>query len=119
MSFETAKGKEPKTFRKVDLSNTAVDIDSTIKPWGLVKVIAHSANAADVFLHLYNAAAANVTVGTTTPKLTLPIPAGGGVIDDYAAHVPFFSTNISIAVTTTYAGAVAPGSACLAEVIYV
>lgn len=117
MSFEIAKGREPKIFRKIDLSNTATNIDSTIKQYNIVKIIAHSANAADVFLQIYNVAAASVTVGTTTPTLTLPIPAGGSVIDDHI-HTLFFNTAISIAVTTTYGGAAAPATAVLAEVIY-
>lgn len=55
--------------------------------------------AAEAYVKLYNATAANVTVGTTTPKMVIPIPAGS------AANVGFtpgikFDTAICIAAVT-------------------
>jgi hypothetical protein len=60
--------------------------------------------AATLFLKVYNATAASVTVGTTTPVLTFPIPTQG---DTNGAGFTFsvpngiaFGTAISAAVTT-------------------
>lgn len=57
------------------------------------------------YLKLYNATVANVTVGTTVPTLTIPLPAnssslGGGVVLPIPAQGVAFSTAITVAATT-------------------
>ncbi|HOR23337.1 MAG TPA: hypothetical protein PLF57_01470, partial [Candidatus Saccharibacteria bacterium] len=57
------------------------------------------------YLKFYNATAANVTVGTTTPVMTIPIPTAGSangagfVIPIPSQGVPF-DTAITVAATT-------------------
>lgn len=76
------------------------------------------------FLKFYNATAANVTVGTTTPVLTLAMP--GNATDDVSGvfSIPQginFSTAICIAATTGFAAndTGAPGTNdCIVNVFY-
>ena len=65
-------------------------------------IYATNINAAIRYLKVYNAASADVTVGTTVPDLTLPIPAaaaGAGFFIKLPQGIAF-STGISIALTT-------------------
>lgn len=66
------------------------------------------------FLHLYNSASAGVTVGTTTPVLTFPIPTLGTTNGmGFTMHFPSginFDTGITLAVTTTLGGTTAPSA---------
>lgn len=63
------------------------------------------------FVKLYDATVASVTVGSTTPFLTLPIPAGAAGHIDLARGIPF-ATAITVAATTGIgdADAGAPGA---------
>lgn len=73
-------------------------------------------NSVQVFLQLFDALAADVTVGTTAPTLSIVVPAGTGVDDGARAetmyHPPHFRTGIVYAVTTTATGLTAPTTAC-------
>lgn len=67
----------------------------------------------DTFLQMFDAAAASVTVGTTTPTLSFILPGGTGASNHgaYADVFPVplqFSNSLSIAVTTTATGNGAP-----------
>lgn len=59
-------------------------------------------NTSDVYVKFYDATAANTTVGTTTPILTLFVPANGSVFEPYNKDniVAFFSTAITLACVT-------------------
>jgi hypothetical protein len=74
-------------------------------------VTASNINAAIRYLKLYNST--TVTVGTTTPAITIPIPAGGIVNLNLGAIGQRFATGICIGMTTGAAdndtGAVAAG----------
>lgn len=68
-------------------------------------------SAGSIFVKLYDATVATVVVGTTTPKMTLGLPAGSGAV----VHIPEgirFRTAITIAATTgpTVADTGAPGA---------
>jgi hypothetical protein len=82
-------------------------------------------DAADAYLHFYDAAAAaDVTVGTTTPKVTLWLPAssgvdGGSIIVQEDARGVEFALGIVIAATTTIAGSSAPTTGELVNLVYV
>lgn len=84
-------------FRSIDLDESEEDVKTSagqVYGWFI-----YNNAAATTYVKFYNATAANVTVGTTTPVLTLPIPAGS------AANMVFplgiaFSTAICVAATT-------------------
>ena len=84
-------------FRSIDLDETEEEVKGTagqVYGWFIYN------NAATVlYVKFYNATAANVTVGTTTPVLTIPIPAGSGANVEYTNGIAF-STAITIAATT-------------------
>lgn len=94
------------TFRSLDLDETEEEIKASagqVYGW----FIANTATATR-FVKFYNATAANVTVGSTTPVLTFPIP--GNTSDDIAAnalggHGIAFDTAITVAATTGVADA--------------
>lgn len=84
-------------FRSIDLDETEEEIKATAGQ--LYGYYFANTNAAARYLKFYNATAANVTVGTTTPVLTFYLPASS------AGHVEFshgiaFSTAITAAATT-------------------
>jgi hypothetical protein len=100
------------TFNDIDLDETAVVVKASA---GQVYSI-HAVNLASSvrYLHLYNVAQGDVTVGTTVVKTTLAIPTSGGT--DGAGFVwqpPFgleFDTAITAAATTDIDGNAAPGA---------
>lgn len=63
----------------------------------------YNANAAVRYLKLYDKASAP-TVGTDTPKLTIPIPPGAAANVDFGAGIGF-SSGIGLALTTGVADA--------------
>jgi hypothetical protein len=84
-------------FRSLDLDETEEDVKTSagqIYGW-------HYSNrsAGERFLKFYNATAANVTVGTTTPVITIPVAAGVASNVEFS-HGIAFSTAICAAVTT-------------------
>ena len=91
----------PTIFRSLDIDESEEEIKATA---GQVYWI-HAMNmvATARYLKFYNATAASVTVGTTTPVLTFPIPAnsttGAGFVLNIPQGIPF-GTAISVACTT-------------------
>lgn len=89
-------------YRTLDLDETEEDVKTSAGQ--LYGYIIHNAAASTRYVKLYNATAANVTVGSTTPVMTIPVPAGA------TANVAFpngisFSTAICAAATTGVADA--------------
>jgi hypothetical protein len=88
-------------FRSLDLDESEEEVKASA---GTVYGVWFSNTAtATRFLKFYNATAANVTVGTTTPVLTLALP--GNTTDDISGvfSIPqgiAFSTAITVAATT-------------------
>lgn len=89
-------------YKNIDVDETEDEVKGSA---GQVYWI-HAINltAAPIYLKFYNATAANVTVGTTTPDLTFPVPAnadsdGAGFTLSIANGIAF-STAITIAGTT-------------------
>lgn len=81
--------------------------------------VVENPNDAPVYLHFYDALTANVTVGSTTPTFSVPVPAGGYA--DKLSDVPLkrFANGIVVAITTSKTGAAgAPSVACLTHVHY-
>lgn len=109
-SPNTTGGLTP--YRNIDVDESEDEVKGSA---GQVYWI-HAMNLASGvrYLHFYNDTAANVTVGSTTPTLTIPLPTQGDTngagftinIDKGLA----FSAAITVAATTTATGADAPGA---------
>jgi hypothetical protein len=88
-------------FRSLDLDETEEEVKGTagtVYGWFIT-----NRSTAALYVKFYNATAANVTVGTTTPVITLAIP--GNATDDIAANALGgigigFDTAITLACTT-------------------
>jgi len=79
-------------------------------------------NSADGYLQLFDVATGSVTVGSTTPKLSLLVPAGDGTKDGamdklYAMGINF-ATAITYACTTTPTGSGDPSTGLIVNVVY-
>ena len=104
------------TVNSFDSSVTATKEELTPSGAYLGYIEVHNPNANQVFLQLFDALSANVTLGTTVPTLSILVPAGTGVDDGMRAEIfprpPLFRTGIMYAVTTTATGSTAPTTAC-------
>lgn len=97
------------------LTNSAVAIKATGGTVG--KTLCYNPNATIAYVQLFNLAAASVTVGTTSPLESVPIPPtlNGG----FASPIgDLFSTAISAAATTTPTGGSAPSTALTCNFAY-
>lgn len=104
------------SFRNAAVTNTAVQVRS-----GGGRVHQYhfgNPNSSVIFVHLYNALPANVTVGTTTPVASYMV-AANSALDGFWPNSFNYGTGISVAVTTTAAGATAPTSPALIVLGYV
>jgi hypothetical protein len=110
-------------FRSIDIDETEEEIKASAGQ--VFSIAAFNRTAAPLYLKFYNATAANVTVGTTTPVLTFVVP--GNADSDGAGFmwnndIGFaFGTAITVACTTGVADndTGAPGAnECLVNVGY-
>lgn len=84
-------------FRSIDIDETEEEVKASagnVYGWYIF-----NASASTRYVKFYNATAANVTVGTTTPVLTLPVPAGGAA-NVFSSIGISFGTAITVAATT-------------------
>lgn len=84
-------------FRSIDLDETEEDVKTSagqLYGWYI-----YNAASSVRYVKLYNATAASVTVGTTTPVMTIPIPATSGANVEFTNGIAF-STAITAAATT-------------------
>jgi hypothetical protein len=89
-------------FRSIDLDETEEEIKATagqLYGWYIF-----NASSGTRYVKVYNATAASVTVGATTPVLTFPLPAGGAA-NAFSTMGIAFSTAITAAATTGVADA--------------
>lgn len=89
-------------FRSLDVDETEEEIKSSggqLYGWYLF-----NAAASTRYVKFYNATAASVIVGTTTPVLTIPVPAGSAANVEYTNGIAF-DTAITVAATTGVADA--------------
>jgi hypothetical protein len=106
------------TFRSLDVDETEEQIKASAgQLYGYY--LANMAAAARYF-KFYGTTAANVTVGTTTPDVTIPLPAGAAANAEFSSGVAF-AAGITIAATTGLAdndtGAPDAGD-CIANIFY-
>lgn len=90
-------------FRSIDLDESEEEVKATAGVMGGLFVLNMSASVR--YLKVYNAAAANVTVGTTVPAMTIPVPTNGdtngsGFVVMFGAQGLGFDTGITVAATT-------------------
>lgn len=83
-------------YRNIDVDETDVQVKGSAGQ--LYGYYLHNNSSATIFLKFYNALSSDVTVGTTTPFLTIPIPAFSSANADFS-HGIAFSTGITIACT--------------------
>ena len=97
------------TLLDEDADNTAQAVKTT--PGNLYNVTivngAGTLNGVVSYLQLFDLATGDVTVGTTTPKYVIPVPANGFTVMDFNTPMQF-NTAITYALTTTPAGATDP-----------
>lgn len=75
--------------------------------------------SAAAYVQLFDAAAGSVTLGTTAPKLSKWVPAGGAWEEKFAGDGKItFGTAITVAATTTATGNTAPVTGILANVTF-
>ena len=104
--------------RKVNLTNVAYQVkvgDGNLLGWNII-----NPNGSAVYVKFYEDLIANVTVGTTTPKLTIAVPANSSVYVAPNCVQEFFLEGIVMAVTTGVADSdnTNPGSAVHVHVKY-
>lgn len=91
-------------FRSLDLDETEEDVKTS--PGCLYKLRITNRTTSVRYVKLYNATAANVTVGTTTPIDTIVVPAGGSadlatvITENFGGLGLTFDTALSMAATT-------------------
>lgn len=93
-------------FRSLDIDETEEDVKTSAGQLYFIHAMNMVATAR--YLKFYNATAANVTVGSTTPVLTFPIPANSTTGAGFTVPIPQgfeFTTAISVACTTGVADA--------------
>lgn len=84
-------------FRSIDLDESEEQVKASegVVYWARL----HNRSAAEVFVKFYNATAANVTVGTTVPVMTIPMQADSGEVWQPPDGLRF-DTAITVAATT-------------------
>lgn len=101
-SRPSATGEGYDVHRNIDVDESEDDIKTSAgKLYGWFM---HNAHTATLFVKFYNATAASTTVGTTTPFLTMPMPAGASANVEFTNGIAF-STALCIAATTGVADA--------------
>jgi hypothetical protein len=91
-------------FRSLDLDETEEDVKTSAGCLYKLRIANRTTSAR--YVKLYNATAANVTVGTTTPIDTIVVPGGGSadlatvITENFGGLGLTFSTALSMAATT-------------------
>jgi hypothetical protein len=98
-----------------DYCNAALSNTKTAVSASRVRIhsfVLYNPNTAVAFVQFFNKAIADVTVGTTAPKKSIPVPPGGVAVgtyeDDFALP---YNEGLVLAATTTASGSTAPTSA--------
>lgn len=113
-ALATTGGWTPKLLNA--LTNTAVAVKTGAAQVGGLQC--YNPNSAQVYVQVYNIASGSVTVGTSTPTLSIPIgpTATGGLTLSVVGFQ--FSTAVAVAATTTATGGTAPSTAIDCNMAY-
>lgn len=76
-----------------------------------------NSNTSAIYVQIFNVASGSVTLGTTTPDMSLYIPASGGANVSFAGGIAM-GTAITVACTTTRTGSTAPASTVDLNIFY-
>lgn len=95
------------------LTNTVVTIKSSAGDFGGYMV--YNPNASVVYVQVFDAA--SVTLGTTTPKYVIPLPAGAAANIEFSLGITHANA-IKLAATTTPTGSTAPASSLTGFFLY-
>ena len=98
------------TNKTFDSSVTATVENLATRGVHLYTLVVRNPSAATAYLQLFDAAAANVTLGTTTPDQSYWVPPSGEFDLAYTKDGMEFQTALSYAFTTTATGNTAPAS---------
>lgn len=111
----------PATQGGVDTYSAALQATATLvkgSPGQIYGYYFFNVNAAVSYVQLFDAATAGaVTLGTTVPKLSFGLIAGGGANQEWDEGIQF-TLGIVVAVTTTRAGSTNPTSAVDINLMY-
>lgn len=78
----------------------------------------NNTNGSDAFVQLYDSDADGVTVGTTTPTLTLTLKASSALTQTFNPPIEF-NAALTVAATTTVTGSTDPTTGLLVQILYV
>lgn len=98
-TFAVQESKTLSTLFDSDGDNTAQQLKGSAGNLYFLEV--SNPNSTDAYIQLFDLATGSVTVGTTTPKLSLLVPAGNGT--NYGAMDKVFTIPIAFATAITYA----------------
>ena len=99
-----------------DGDNTAQAVKAA--PGRIYAMEVSNPNTANAFIQLFDALAANVTVGTTTPKQSYIVPASGAMDKSFADSPLEFGVGITYACTTTATGSTDPTTGLVVNIQY-
>lgn len=102
--------------RQSAISNAALTVKNGAGHFGGYATI-YNPNSSVAYLQVYDESG-TITVGTTTPRMTLPIPAGAAANLEIRNRV-FFTNTIKIAATTGFTNGIAPLSNLEGNILYV
>lgn len=99
------------------LTNTATAVKTSAG--NLYGVNFVNTGAAVAYVQVFDLATGSVTLGTTVPKLSFWVPAGGSWEEKFTGEAKIsFASAITVAATTTATGSTAPGTGILANIVY-
>lgn len=98
------------------LTNTPVSVKASAGELRGLDFVNTGASAA--YVQIFDVASGSVTLGTTVPKMSKWVPAGGAWEEKFGDDGIQFSTAITVAATTTTTGSTAPATGIIANIVY-
>lgn len=112
-------GSLSKKYFKSDLSSTKQEVsDTSCHVYGYHAVNTNATLTNYAFIQMFDKDSDDVTVGTTTPDLSIFVPAGPGGVDMVFPYGIQWHKGLTIAATTTATGSSAPATAIVCNIIY-
>lgn len=112
-TYQTSNGSN--TFNS-QVTNSSVSVKASAG--ALYGYHIGNSNTGGVYVFIYDTASAGVTVGSTTPRLTLWIPGGGGAVVSWNPGIDF-TTAISVAASTARNSSAAPATQIDVNLIFI